>query len=61
MKAIIVSEKDFEEEFLKCLNILNIKRFEESFDNPDLRVKIENVHRAFVYEIHNLKNGLMGN
>lgn len=61
MKAIIVSNKDFEDEFEKCLDKLSIKRFQESHFNSELQIKIEDIHRAFVYEIHNLKQRLIEN
>ncbi len=61
MKSIIISEKDFEDEFDKCFDKLDIKRFQQSHDNLPLQIKIEEIHRAFSYEIHNLKQRLTEN
>lgn len=68
MKAIVIEEKKFEEEFKNTADKLELIRLREEYaitkgrntDDPEvLREVLEGLHRKFVYELFTLHDRLV--
>jgi hypothetical protein len=67
MKAIIIEEKRFEDEFKKTSDALELVKLRGEYargrniDDPEvLRDMLESLHRKFVYELFTLRDRLVG-